>query len=145
MSNLKPAQNLYAIENKYLKGEKLELRKYQLKIAQTCVAKNSLVVLPTGLGKTIIAVLTAAKMLKVSPPNSKIIVMAPTRPLINQHYETFLEFLTIPEKQFCVLTGKTSPGKRPDEFFGHQFLFFTPQTLRNDFFLVFFLVCDKLA
>jgi Fanconi anemia group M protein len=132
MSNSKPEKNIYSVDNEFLKGEKLELRKYQLMIAQDCMAKNSLVVLPTGLGKTIIGVLIAAKMLKISPTNSKIIVLAPTRPLINQHYETFLNFLAIPEEKFCVLTGKISPKERPTKFLGHQILFFTPQTLRND-------------
>ncbi|GAH72245.1 unnamed protein product, partial [marine sediment metagenome] len=43
-------------DNQVLKSEKLEFRKYQVEIASKCVNKNSLVVLPTGLGKTIIAV-----------------------------------------------------------------------------------------
>ena len=119
-------------QNQFLATEKIEPRKYQLKIASQCVGKNSLVVLPTGLGKTIIAVLLAAETLKLYPSNSKIIIMAPTRPLINQHYDTFAEFLTIPESKFCVLTGKISPGDRPHEFKNNRILFFTPQTLRND-------------
>ncbi len=118
--------------NQFLQKDKLEPRKYQLRIAAECIGKNSLVVLPTGLGKTIIAVLLAAETLKSYPSNSKIIIMAPTRPLINQHYDTFAEFLNIPEEQFCVLTGKTSPGDRPQEFQKNRILFFTPQTLRND-------------
>ena len=132
MSNLKSRIGAKSINNEFLKVENLEFRQYQLAIANKCVNKNSLVVLPTGLGKTIIAVLIAAKILEISPPNSKIIIMAPTRPLINQHYDTFLEFLTIPESQFCVLTGKISPELRPSHFADHQILFFTPQTLRND-------------
>ena len=35
-----------------LKSEKIEFRKYQVEIAEKCVDKNSLLVLPTGLGKT---------------------------------------------------------------------------------------------
>ncbi len=132
MSNLKSRISENQIENMFLKTENLEFRQYQLAIANKCVSKNSLVVLPTGLGKTIVAVLIAAKTLEISPPNSKIIVMAPTRPLINQHYDTFLDFLTVPESKFCVLTGKNSPEVRPTEFLDHQILFFTPQTLRND-------------
>ena len=66
-----------------------------MRIAEQCINKNSLVVLPTGLGKTIIAVLAARKILDLYPEDSKIIILAPTRPLINQHYETFLKFLPI--------------------------------------------------
>lgn len=115
-----------------LNSESLEVREYQIKIAEKCASKNSLVVLPTGLGKTIIAVLVAGKVLDIFPPNSKIIVLAPTRPLINQHYETFLRFLKIPEEKFTILTGKILPEKRTDIFQDHQILFYTPQTLRND-------------
>jgi len=90
------------------------------------------VVLPTGLGKTIIAVLTARKILDLYPEDSKIIILAPTRPLINQHYETFLKFLSIPKENYIVLTGKVLPVDRIDLFNRHRILFFTPQTLRND-------------
>jgi len=105
----------------------LEVREYQLKIAHECATKNSLVVLPTGLGKTIIAVLVTHQVLKSFPPNSKIIVLAPTRPLINQHYETFLKFLNISEDNFAILTGKTLPEHRVGIFNDSQILFFTPQ------------------
>ncbi|TXT65428.1 MAG: hypothetical protein BAJALOKI1v1_430019 [Promethearchaeota archaeon] len=132
MSNSPQEKSHVKCFNEYLKNNKLEARKYQLEIAHKCVSKNSLIVIPTGLGKTIIAVLVSAKTLKISPPKSKIIIMAPTRPLINQHYDTFLEYLNIPESEFCVLTGKTSPEVRHLEFNDHQILFFTPQTLRND-------------
>ncbi|MFX1279869.1 MAG: DEAD/DEAH box helicase [Promethearchaeota archaeon] len=110
----------------------LEVREYQVAIANFCINKNSLVVLPTGLGKTIIAVLVAKKALELFPPESKIIVLAPTRPLINQHYDTFLKFLNIPEDNFVVLTGKTLPEKRTELYHHNQILFYTPQTLRND-------------
>ncbi|MFX0141125.1 MAG: DEAD/DEAH box helicase family protein [Candidatus Hodarchaeota archaeon] len=115
-----------------LNSHSLEVREYQVKIAEECVSKNSLVVLPTGLGKTIIALLVARKILDIFPPNSKIVVLAPTRPLINQHYETFLRFLNVPEDKFAILTGKILPEKRNDIFNTHQILFYTPQTLRND-------------
>ncbi|MHA2036244.1 MAG: DEAD/DEAH box helicase [Promethearchaeota archaeon] len=110
----------------------MEVRQYQVKIAEQCVNKNSLVVLPTGLGKTIIAVLIARKTLNLYPKDSKIIILAPTRPLINQHYETFIKFLPIPQENYIVLTGKTLPEKRVNLFTTHGVLFFTPQTLRND-------------
>ncbi|MHA1292431.1 MAG: DEAD/DEAH box helicase [Promethearchaeota archaeon] len=116
----------------YLNLNQLELRKYQLLIAENCINKNSLVVIPTGLGKTIIAVLLSAKILELSPKNSKIIILAPTRPLIDQHYISFSRFLLIPNNKFEILTGRTSPDKRADLFQNKKILFFTPQTLRND-------------
>ena len=115
-----------------VRSQKLEEREYQTKIANECTDRNSLVVLPTGLGKTIIAVLVARKILERVPKNSKIIILAPTRPLIDQHRSTFLKFLDIPEEKLALLTGKTAPEKRVDVFTYNQLLFFTPQTLRND-------------
>ncbi len=115
-----------------LNGSGLEYREYQKKIAQQCILKNSLVVLPTGLGKTIIALYVAITTLQKYPKESKIIVLAPTRPLINQHYEVFQKNLSIPEEHFEVLTGKTPPGKRTALFHENKILFYTPQTLRND-------------
>ncbi len=119
-------------ENEFIKEINIEYRQYQVEIAKKCVNKNSLVVLPTGLGKTIIAVFVAAYTLETFPRNSKIIILAPTRPLINQHYGTFKKLLTIPEKQFVVLTGNVNPEKRTELFTEHQIIFYTPQTLRND-------------
>lgn len=113
-------------------SDNLEARKYQTEIAQACSDRNSLVVLPTGLGKTIIAVHVAVKTLERFPADSKIIILAPTRPLINQHYHTFLKFLGIPEDKFAILTGKTLPDDRIEIFQNNQILFYTPQTLRND-------------
>ncbi|MEJ2251993.1 MAG: helicase-related protein [Candidatus Lokiarchaeota archaeon] len=118
--------------NVFLDQTKLEFRDYQLTIAKKCVSKNSLVVVPTGLGKTIIGLFVAAETLKLFPKDTKILVLAPTRPLINQHYETFLKLLTIPEEKFCVLTGKISPKDRPEMFEENQIIFATPQTIRND-------------
>ncbi|MFW9971685.1 MAG: helicase-related protein, partial [Candidatus Odinarchaeota archaeon] len=112
--------------------KELEAREYQVQIAAECANKNSLVVLPTGLGKTIIAVLVARKVLARFPTNSKIIILAPTRPLINQHYHTFLKFLGVSKDKFVVLTGKVIPEDRVELFTKNQVLFYTPQTLRND-------------
>ncbi|KKM54333.1 hypothetical protein LCGC14_1553430 [marine sediment metagenome] len=110
----------------------LEAREYQINIAEKCLNKNSLVVLPTGLGKTIIAVLVARKTINIFPKNSKIIILAPTRPLINQHFDTFSKFLNVSVNKFTVLTGKILPEKRIELFTENQIVFFTPQTLRND-------------
>lgn len=81
--------------NKFIKAELLEPRAYQTRIAEACLHKKSLVVIPTGLGKVIIAILLAAKTLKQAPDGSKVFVMPPTRPLIHQHFESFQKFLVV--------------------------------------------------
>ena len=58
----------------------IEIRDYQKNIAEVAGEKNTLVVIPTGMGKTLIAVLVAIKRLDKFP-GSKILITAPTRPL----------------------------------------------------------------
>jgi ERCC4-related helicase len=117
---------------RFLKEHKLESRKYQMDIARKCAHANSLVVIPTGLGKTIISLLVVAEVLDSFPTGSKVIMLAPTRPLITQHHESFREFLTIPSEKMTELMGNVASNKRPQLFKESQILFFTPQTLRND-------------
>ncbi|RLI28255.1 MAG: hypothetical protein DRO46_04275, partial [Candidatus Hecatellales archaeon] len=112
-----------------LKPEKLEYREYQAKIWETCLKGNCLVVLPTGLGKTVIAILTAAERLRLHP-EGRIIVLAPSRPLAHQHYQKFKEAFNLPEENFTLLTGETPPAKR--ENLKARLVFATPQALEND-------------
>lgn len=65
-------------------------------------------------------------------PNSKIIFLAPTKPLVNQHYKSFLDLTVIPEENLKVITGTTSPEKRRDIWKGLEIAFMTPQVLQND-------------
>ena len=67
-------------------------RLYQELIASTATQKNTLCILPTGLGKTYIAILVAAYRLEKFP-ESKILMLAPTRPLVNQHMKTFKKYI----------------------------------------------------
>lgn len=120
------------LKDQYIRKEHIEFRQYQVEIAKKCVNHNSLVVLPTGLGKTIIAILVAAYTLELYPEKSKIIILAPTRPLINQQYESFKNFLTLSEESFTILTGRVNPEERSQLFHEHQIILYTPQTLRND-------------
>jgi ERCC4-related helicase len=109
----------------------LEAREYQKKIADTASGANTLVVLPTGLGKTIIAVMVAAKRLQKFP-RGKAVILAPTRPLTTQHYETFRKLAQFPRDRLVVLTGTTSPSERAFLWDGARVIFATPQTVAND-------------
>jgi Fanconi anemia group M protein len=62
---------------------KVEFRLYQKSIAETASERNTLVILPTALGKTVISALVAANIL-YNYRDAKILVMAPTRPLATQ-------------------------------------------------------------
>ncbi len=113
-----------------IKKGRLEKRLYQETIFHTTVKNNSLVVLPTGLGKTVSAVLLAAH--RLNKKGGKILFLAPTRPLVEQHKRFFNEFLEIAEGDLKVLTGKVRPEKREKEYSKGMCFFATPQVAQND-------------
>lgn len=108
--------------------EKLNLRLYQQTILNQTIQKNTLVVLPTGLGKTYIAVTLAGLRLK---EGNKVLFLAPTKPLIVQHKETFSKFLK-PESELAVLSGEVQPDKRQEIWQNASIIFSTPQTIKSD-------------
>jgi Fanconi anemia group M protein len=120
------------LENPLLRKELLEERAYQLNIAQEALRKNTLVVLPTALGKTVISVLVASHFL-YNCRDRKILVMAPTKPLVLQHRDTFMRLLKLRPHEVVVLTGKTPPGYRLRVWEGEARVYFaTPQVVSND-------------
>jgi Fanconi anemia group M protein len=108
-----------------------EPRLYQQTILATCAAKNTLVVLPTGLGKTNIFLMVAAHRLQ-QYPQSKILLIGPTRPLIDQYLEVFKRHFDIIEEQMAVFTGMVKPEKREELWKTAKIIFSTPQGLEND-------------
>jgi Fanconi anemia group M protein len=106
-------------------------RRYQETIFSTCSEKNTLVVLPTGLGKTVIALLLCAQRLSLFP-KSKILFLAPTKPLVMQHYQTFKKHCEMPESEFAFFTGDIRPEKRAAMWQTSKIIFSTPQGLEND-------------
>lgn len=108
-----------------------EPRLYQQTILATAVLKNTLVVLPTGMGKTNIFVMLAAQRLK-QYPNSKILMLGPTRPLIDQYRAVFESNFEIPKEKLATFTGQVSPEKREKLWKECQIFFSTPQGLEND-------------
>lgn len=111
--------------------KEIELREYQKNIANTCLKGNTLVVLPTGLGKTVIAIYVALKRLEQNP-TGKILFMAPTRPLNEQHYKSFLKFTDIAQEDIALVTGKVRPDDRKIFYEKCRIIIATPQTIAND-------------
>lgn len=113
---------------KYLKTKP---REYQEKIFQTCAEKNCLVVLPTGLGKTLIALmLTIHRMQQF--PGEKVLFLAPTKPLVEQHIKTFRENLPELFANMELFTGKTPSPQRKKLWQTSDIIFSTPQCISND-------------
>ncbi|OIW35270.1 P-loop containing nucleoside triphosphate hydrolase protein [Coniochaeta ligniaria NRRL 30616] len=107
------------------------IRDYQFSIVKTGLFNNTLVSLPTGLGKTFIA---AAIMLNFYrwTQKAKIVFVAPTKPLVSQQVEACLNIAGIPRSDTTLLTGETPPVLREGEWETKRLFFMTPQTLMND-------------
>lgn len=119
------------VKHRLIKENTIQARAYQANILATAMKKNTLCVLPTGLGKTPVSVLLAVKRLE-EYPESKILVLAPTRPLVNQHHEFFLKTVNIEKERFAILTGMIKPELRGEIYKEKQIIFATPQTIKND-------------
>jgi Fanconi anemia group M protein len=111
----------------------LELRSYQKAISQSSCERNTLVILPTSLGKTMVALLVCADML-YKYKDMRVLVMAPTRPLVSQHMMSFLSALKLLEEQTASVTGKTLPEYRSAVWNQRRIrlLFATPEVVKND-------------
>ena len=84
------------INHPLLKKDAIESRLYQQILAGDVLKKgNTMVVAPTALGKTIVAILVAADRLN-KVKISKVLVLAPSKPLAVQYEESFREFITLP-------------------------------------------------
>ena len=113
-----------------IKKNSLERRLYQETLLNTCSKKNTMVVLPTGMGKTACAILLAAH--RLNKIGGKVMVLAPTRPLVEQHKKTFSKFMDIAEEDMKVFTGKIPPSQREKEYKNAMIVFATPQVIQND-------------
>lgn len=110
----------------------LLFREYQNIIAVKALYKNSLIVVPTSLGKTIITLLICIDIL-FNWKKSKILILAPTRPLVRQHLNLFKRFTKI--ENICFgLTGKISPDIRKTIWKSRSIrvFFATPELVKND-------------
>lgn len=115
----------------YLNKEVIEKREYQENIINSILRYgNTLVVLPTGLGKTIIAVVVVAKRLE--DIGGKALILAPTRPLVEQHYKFFKEVINLDENEFVIITGNDVKTKRESKWLKGIIFFATPQVVKND-------------
>lgn len=117
------------IQHPLIKAEKIESRLYQQVLAADVLKKgNSMIVAPTALGKTIVAVLVAVERLKTFE-NSKVLVLAPSKPLVVQHEESFREFL---KTSVTSITGAIKPEERVKRWNNSQIICATPQTVESD-------------
>ena len=106
-------------------------RLYQQTILNTAANNNTMVVLPTGMGKTAIALLLTAQRL-TQYPHSKILLLAPTKPLCEQHQTTFKKHVDIEEEKIVLFTGSITPEKRVEMYKNAKIIISTPQCVTGD-------------
>ena len=109
----------------------IQSREYQASIVKTASKKNCLVVVSTGLGKTLISVLVTAERLN-QLPESKAMVLSPTRPLCAQIQKVFQETMDIDSDKIVLITGKIRPEDREHLYKQSKIIVSTPQCINND-------------
>lgn len=117
------------IEHPLIRPNSAEARIYQQVLAADVLKNgNTMIVAPTALGKTIIAILVAADRLQKFK-GSKILILAPSKPLTIQHEENFKHFLNVP----CTsITGAVKTEEREKRWRESQVICATPQTVESD-------------
>jgi ERCC4-related helicase len=127
-----PFNQIY-VEHPLIWNNTVEFRQYQKNIADSVTNRNTLVILPTALGKTVISVLICADVL-YKYRDKRVLVMAPTRPLVGQHMKLFSSALKILEEQIASVTGKTPPEYRRALWSKNEvrLVFATPEIVKND-------------
>lgn len=115
--------------------EVIEKRDYQLNIFQSIKDKDSLVVLPTGLGKTAVAFYLICQRVEES---EKVLMMAPTRPLCQQHLDFIRDSTGLDEEDTELITGELYTQEEREEIWKKDYDVFiaTPQAVNNDLHLV---------
>ncbi len=116
------------VEHPLVRPRTVEARAYQVNIASSCLSRSTLVVLPTGMGKTIVALLVIADILERG--KGKVLFMAPTKPLVEQH-SAFVKAMTTVE-DVVVFTGEVSAEDRELAWRENRVIVSTPQVIAND-------------
>jgi len=115
------------VDHRLIVRDSVEARAYQLALAESATRASTMIVLPTGLGKTIVALLVIAKRLE---NDGRVLFLAPTKPLVEQH-AAFLRSHLLAET--AIFTGEIPPDKRRELWKQkQQAIVSTPQVIEND-------------
>ncbi|MDD1769225.1 MAG: DEAD/DEAH box helicase [Methanomassiliicoccales archaeon] len=116
------------LRNPLIKDNSIEERDYQVALARACLESSTLIVLPTGMGKTVIALIVIADILRSK--KGKVLFLAPTKPLVEQHAGFVREHLI--GKRVTALTGEVEPMEREVAWIENDVIVSTPQVIAND-------------
>jgi ERCC4-related helicase len=116
------------VNHPLIKIDSIEEREYQRTLAHACISSPTLVVLPTGLGKTVVALLVIAEVL--DRRKGKVLFLAPTKPLVEQHAAFLGQNLL--NKKIALMTGEKKPSERQELWAANEVIVSTPQVIAND-------------
>jgi len=111
--------------HEWLATNVIEGRYYALDLIAHCLDANSIIILPTGLGKTYLK----AMLIAVLRPAGKVLLLAPTKPLCSQHAEVLARLL--PNKKVGLMTGDLAIKKRQLVFDEADIIVATAQTMAS--------------
>jgi len=115
------------LEHPHLLPQTVEKRLFQLDLAATALKASCLIVVPTGLGKTVIALM----VLLARMDKGRVLFLAPTKPLVEQH-AVFLQHVLKDREMVTMMTGESPPEKRIESWGQSRIVVSTPQVIEND-------------
>jgi Fanconi anemia group M protein len=118
------------VEGPMLADRRIEKRRYQLRLADTARRDHTLVCLPTGLGKTAVSLLVTAD--RLAEHGGRSLLLAPTKPLVQQHAAFYRDALDVPDDEVVVFTGAVRPEDRAALWGDARVVCATPQVVEND-------------
>ena len=116
------------IAHPMIQKDAIEQRLYQLALTSSALKGSCLIVLPTGLGKTIVALMVIVA--RLSEFGGKALILSPTKPLVEQHFNFFTHAL--PGCTVTMFTGSIPPKKRSEMWENADVIISTPQVIEND-------------
>ena len=108
----------------------VEARAYQMRSLKSALASSTLMVMPTGFGKTAVEWMAMAEALRLK--RGKILLIAPTTGLVDQQRRMATEMLNIEADKIVSYTGEITPTKRPPLWSQGSVIMATAQVIRND-------------
>ncbi len=118
------------IDHPLIRKDSIEARLYQQIVYAKAIKASTLFVAPTALGKTVLCIMVAADRLHKN--GGRVMMLAPTRPLVVQHAKSFRRFMTVPKEEIIDFSGRMPPAEREEKWPAATIAVATPQVVGND-------------
>ena len=122
-------KDMATVQHPFLK-DGVEARAYQFQALKCCLTASTMMVMPTGFGKTAVEWMAMANCLHNE--KGKVLLIAPTTGLVEQQQRMARAMINIDENQIITYTGDNTPANRPELWATGKIIIATPQVIRND-------------